>query len=489
MLQLLQPIWLWAGAGIIVPVLIHLWHIKKGKILKVGSVIFLQEYSKQTSTSLKISDWFLLILRCLLIILLAILMAEPQWQQASQTEKQKGWLLINTTNFSETYQHFKPTIDSLLQKNYELHRFNSGFDIAELKDSLMIQLSTSNASGSYWKLIKQFDEKLTGNKPIYVFTNNQLRNFIGNKEAINKQIKWFTYSPKDTKEEWLHSAYKTLNDSIKIVTKNSTETGTYITAETIAFKGGKEGNYTINKQKNIISLNTKNTILIDTSRLLVTIFSDKYGTDATYVKAAIDAIQQFTKKQIFCSIINDLNKLSQNADLVFWLSEIPLQKLGKKSIVIQYSLGKILDSLSWLSNTKTLINKTVITNKNSIAVWHDGFGNPLLSVDCNNPNLYYIHTHFNPSWNDFVWQENFPKLVLSILSEDYQIQKSITRNDRRIIDEQQLSFINTNVTNQNKATIQYALKDFTIIIWLLAFTIFCIERLVSFKTDKSVFNG
>ncbi|MBC7652345.1 MAG: BatA domain-containing protein, partial [Deinococcales bacterium] len=106
MLNVLQPIWLWAIAGIIIPVIIHLWHIKQGKSLKVGSVIFLQESSKQQSSSLKISDWLLLLLRCLLIILLAILLAKPQWQQALQTNKQKGWLLINNTDFSETYKHF-----------------------------------------------------------------------------------------------------------------------------------------------------------------------------------------------------------------------------------------------------------------------------------------------------------------------------------------------------------------------------------------------
>ena len=416
-------------------------------------------------------------------------MAEPQWQQASKTEKQKGWLLINTTNFSETYQHFKPTIDSLLQKNYELHSFNSGFDIAELNDSLMIQSLTSNAADSYWQLTKQLNEKLTGNKPIYLFTNNQLRNFIGNKEATNKQIKWFTYSPKDTIGKWLLTAYKTLNDSIKIVTNNTTEKATYVTSEIIVFKDRKEGNYTINKQKNIISLNAKDTAFIDTSSLLITIYTDKYGTDATYIKAAIDAIQQFTKKQIFCTIITDLNKLPQNTNLVFWLSDIPLQKISKKTKIIQYVPGKILDSLSWLSNTKTLVNKTVITNSNSISIWQDGFGNPLLSVDNSNPNLYYLYTHFNNTWNDFVWQETFPQIVLSILSEDYQIQNQIARNDKRIIDEQQLTFTNTDGSNEKKPTVKYALKDISSIIWLLAFTIFFIERLLSFKTNKPIING
>ena len=113
----------------------------------------------------------------------------------------------------------------------------------------------------------------------------------------------------------------------------------------------------------------------------------------------------------------------------------------------------------------------------------------MLSVDNSNPNLYYLYTHFNNTWNDFVWQETFPQIVLSILSEDYQIQNQIARNDKRIIDEQQLTFTNTDGSNEKKPTVKYALKDITSIIWLLAFTIFFIERLLSFKTNKPIING
>ena len=133
MLQLLQPIWLWASAGIIVPILIHLWHIKRGKTLKVGSIIFLQESSKQQSTSFKISEWLLLLLRCLLTILLAVLLATPQWNQSLQSKNEKGWLVVEKENFLETYHQFKPSIDSLLQSNYELHYFEEGFKKSDLK--------------------------------------------------------------------------------------------------------------------------------------------------------------------------------------------------------------------------------------------------------------------------------------------------------------------------------------------------------------------
>lgn len=489
MLQLLQPIWLWASAGIIVPILIHLWHIIQGKTIKVGSIIFLQESSKQQSSSLKISEWLLLLLRCLLIILLAILLAKPQWRKALQANKQKCWLLISNTDFSETYLQFKPTIDSLLQKDYELHSFVNGFELMALKDSVELASNTSNTAISYWQITKQLDEEVTGNKPIYLFTNNQLQNFIGNKYATNKQIKWSTYAAKDTVEQWLHTAYKTFNDSIKIGIKNSTATATSITFETVAYKDEKKGSYTINKLNNTIKLNAKDSILIDTSRFLVTIFTDKYSVDATYIKAAIDAIQQFTKKQISCTIISDPSKLLQNDNLIFWLSDKPLQNLDKKVKIIQYATGKISDSLTWLSHTKTLINKTIIANNNDITIWQNGFGNPLLSIADSNQNLYYLNTHFNPSWNDFVWHENFPKLILSILLEDYQIQKPFHKNDKRTIDAQQLFFTNNNPLNTKDSLIQYALKDITQIIWLLGFIIFFVERLLSLKSHKLVANG
>ena len=66
MLQLLNPIWLFAIGGIVIPLIIHLWNIKKGKTLKVGSISLLGESSRQSAKSLKLIDLLLLFLRCLL---------------------------------------------------------------------------------------------------------------------------------------------------------------------------------------------------------------------------------------------------------------------------------------------------------------------------------------------------------------------------------------------------------------------------------------
>ncbi|MBC7720556.1 MAG: BatA domain-containing protein [Pedobacter sp.] len=448
MLQLLQPIWLWASAGIIVPILIHLWHIKRGKTLKVGSIIFLQENSKQQSTSFKISEWLLLLLRCLLIILLAVVLAKPQWNQASRSKNEKGWLVIEKENFIETYHHFKSPIDSLLLTDYELHYLEEGFKKANLRDSLSSKFDVSNSTYSYWQLAKQLDEQAITNKPIYLFTKNQLRNFIGSKPAIAKRIKWLTYLPKDTATTWLNKVYKTTIDSIKIITGKSNLTNTFYTPKTVLFNDGKQDKYSINKQNLSIRINDQKPILIDTSTLIITIFTDNYFEDANYVKAALDAIQQFSKQQIKTSIISDTNKLLPKQDWLFWLSDLPLKNLKPETKIIKYNIGKISDSATWMTNKNITTTKSVLATTNNVSIWQDGFGNSLLSIDSINPNIYHFNTHFNPSWNDIVWNENFPKLMLSILSADNDKIKNLDSNDKRILDEQQLHPISKNTIEQ-----------------------------------------
>jgi UDP-N-acetylglucosamine:LPS N-acetylglucosamine transferase len=56
-----------ALAALSIPVIIHLWNIRPGKTLKVGSISLITEASKSTKRSFKLLDILLLIIRCLLL--------------------------------------------------------------------------------------------------------------------------------------------------------------------------------------------------------------------------------------------------------------------------------------------------------------------------------------------------------------------------------------------------------------------------------------
>ena len=125
MFQLLNPIWLFGISGIIIPLLIHLWNVKKGKTLKIGSVSLLGESSRQNARSLRLLDLLLLLLRCLLIIIVSILLAEPVWISSNSASRKGGWILIEKDNFTETYSNFQKEIDSLDQAGFDLHLFEA----------------------------------------------------------------------------------------------------------------------------------------------------------------------------------------------------------------------------------------------------------------------------------------------------------------------------------------------------------------------------
>jgi hypothetical protein len=135
LIQFLQPIWLWAITGIAVPVIIHLWNIREGKTRKVGSIAFLTESASTRAKSLKLSELWLLLLRCLLLIMLALLISKPYWEK-QPGQKEKGWVLIEKQTVPQAYRIYKPTIDSLLAQGFTFHYFNDGFPEATLAGAL-----------------------------------------------------------------------------------------------------------------------------------------------------------------------------------------------------------------------------------------------------------------------------------------------------------------------------------------------------------------
>ena len=79
-----NPTYLWAFLGLLVPIAIHLWSNKEGKVIKVGSIKFLENSESSQSKSIKLNEYLLLFLRLLLLSLLVLILAEPQIHQNSK---------------------------------------------------------------------------------------------------------------------------------------------------------------------------------------------------------------------------------------------------------------------------------------------------------------------------------------------------------------------------------------------------------------------
>ncbi len=76
-MEFVQPILLWGLVGIAIPVLVHLWNGRKGKVVSWAAMQWLTEQKNQASRSSRIDHWLILLLRILFLVILVLLVSKP----------------------------------------------------------------------------------------------------------------------------------------------------------------------------------------------------------------------------------------------------------------------------------------------------------------------------------------------------------------------------------------------------------------------------
>jgi hypothetical protein len=337
LLQLLNPIWLLAISAIIIPLAIHLWNVKRRKTLKIGSTRLFGESSKQNSRSLRFLDLWLLLLRCLILICLAALLAGPSLFEKVKRGKLKGWILLDQAILDESYSAFKPEIDSLIVAGYETHYFNRNFNQFNLPDVLQkppINKPDADDQLSYWSRAKALEPQLPANTEAYVFTDNLLNKFKGPRPTLSSRIIWKTFTSSDSVFNNISSAYGIPGDSIKIILSHSKASGTSFSTENTslpelnpAFKlaGTSMTGIRFNKLDGTLKDKMDSSIVqIDTTTLRIALYTEKYPADLAYLKAALQAVQSFSQRKISLITYREATKIPSGLTWLFWLSERPI---------------------------------------------------------------------------------------------------------------------------------------------------------------------
>jgi Aerotolerance regulator N-terminal len=242
MLRLLEPIGLVAMAGIVIPVVVHLWNDRRGRVLRIGSVALLEGASNRMAWRRRITQWWLLLLRCLILLALAFLLAGPYWQRQARG---KGWVL------SDGGGPYQAMIDSLVKAGYERHVLN---------DTL-----------NYWAGFRAADREAPAGLSFYVFTSGLVGRFAGMRPVTARDVHWHTYAPEDSVERWVQRAWALPGDSMRVLSGLSRATGTSWERRTTALSGP-----------------------VDTAVLRYR----AYGSDSKYINAAMKALERVTGRPI-----------------------------------------------------------------------------------------------------------------------------------------------------------------------------------------------
>ncbi|MEO5683374.1 MAG: BatA domain-containing protein [Chitinophagaceae bacterium] len=441
MFQLLQPIWLFALAGLAVPVIIHLWNQRPGKTLRVGSVALVAENALTYRKRVQLSEILLLILRCLLLGCIALALSKPFLRKPIKNTG-RGWVLMNRVDLPATYNRFKPVVDSLLLSGMEFHYFEPGFAKEHFNDAVKaVPDSTQTSQSSYRAITALLNQQVDARLPLYVFTDNSLQHFSGSRTAASLNLHWFAYT-RDTA-----SSRK----------------------------------------------------LIDTTALYVTIFSRSYINDARYLKAALDAVQQFSKRNIFTKLVTTVPGIPAKQDWLFWLDDDMIPKDKVAANIFAYADGKPVPNISYILPAGKWSFAAVSLYKSVIAPdtlprffdtgWNDGFGHPLLTVQLEpNKANYKLYTHFDPAWNELPWSESFPELLYQLLYAGHE-QVKVAAADNTIIDSTQLMPVLVAEKEAGPKPTLFAETKLTFLFWVMAFVLFFAERCLSFYHRKKSANG
>jgi hypothetical protein len=493
-LHFAQPIWLLASAGIIIPVLIHLWNMQSGKTLKVGSIMLLHESQKQNIRSRVPSDIPLLIVRSLLILALCMLLAGPEWKTKTTGTGVKGWVMMEKDGITATYNAFKPGIDSLLAAGYRFHLLDTSLREQDLSSVLSENDSTKHTPYSRWQLITLIDQRLPAGFPVYLFTDNNLRGFTGERPQVSVNLQWQTYTGPDSIGTAVVGIRKTADDSLRLYTLNSRHTGNTISFISMAAKEF-EGAAETALKKQITDSSVLNRP--DTATLSIAVYTDRPGPEPAYLSAAIKAIANYGKYRVKLSVATQPAELNAQ-DWVFWLSEKAPPSLPGTPRIFKYETGKIRSTDSWIVKdngpftAEPVVLTRYIERTDTMGLeeicWKDGFGHPILTRDNTGSPIYRFYSRFDPSWNGLVWSETFPALLMEML---FPAKHStvLNPNERRILDRTQMLPQQIGSTKKTDRSTSESGKDLNKIFWIIAFILFVAERIVSSIKRKPKLNA
>ncbi len=427
-MTLLTPTYLWGLLGLIVPIAIHLWSRKKMRVIKVGSTKFLTETKSRRSNSIQLNEWWLLILRCLVIALLVITMAQPQLSKA-KTSEQIAYL-------------FEP---SLIASDQGLKRFEAipqesrrllKPDFPKWEDNL--QVSNQDEVPNYWQLAREINQIQADS--IVVFTNAFAKALKGKRPTLVKHIKWITVDTSPTERP---VAALLINDSIDVVTVESN-------SKNLEFKSTRISNTAQGSNASNDSLvfdtGTKRFKIpkIEVELITVKVITDQSTEQQwTYLQAAFEAIEQYTERKIFITPLAELD-------------EAEVSKSDYLIILTKYK-------------TTTKAFRTLYQNPNDLS--------ENIIEKSSNPNEYILTKKLSPK---VVQESNLVKNLLEWLSLGDQFEELIYSYDLRTVAAEQLE---TNVNSDLRSEGKQITADLSMPFWIVIVLLIIAERLLA-KTRK-----
>jgi len=414
-----NPSYLWALLGLLVPLAIHLWSKKEAKTIKIGSVQLLDESNSRQSSSIQLNEWFLLLLRMLIITLVVLLMAGPQWRTKGN-QKQITYLveasIANEASISSVLDSLQEESPVLLLEN--------GFPEWEVD----VGYQAEKSQPDYWQLVQKMDSLRSDS--IVVFTKALVKGIKSMRSNTQKKIHWVVVESEETRDRPL-MAYKR-ESGVELITASSNGRATKIKKEVL------EEGFEINNDS--LRLRSDEAIrvplkTVDTLHINLYV-ADDFEREGKYIEASFRALSAFLKREI---VVRKEDELARDqADLNIWLSNETMND----------SEGK------WLIYQENPLDKQLIASGTQ-------------------KNLFYLTSKLNPK---NTVDQHLPEQLLNIIALDSDLKDLVGNADVRQMDEAELK---PNYVEPKRKRERATLLDVSLWVFAILAALMIVERFIS----------
>ena len=287
-----NPIWLWALSGLLIPIGIHLFSRKEGNVIPLGSIRHLRETPTARYRNIRLNELALLFLRCILIALMACLLAGAEL--AWSPDETRKWLLI------------EPGLENASDVNDIVKQARAqGFEVRSLSDyfpPVSGHTKTLEAS-SYWSALR--DLVLRDLDSAVIISYSYERNFRGERLALPSNINWISYPP--VQKEFVAQAFSISADSVML---RKGKTSAYMTQYETLTAPSRE---------------VPDSVHVTAPEVLqITIFADdEFQYDERVLRACLQAIQSVTPHRLSMTIKKTEEAQESATGISFWLADRP----------------------------------------------------------------------------------------------------------------------------------------------------------------------
>lgn len=381
----------------------------------------MDESDSRQSSSIQLNEWLLMLLRMLILALIVLLMAGPQWR--TKGNQKEITYLVEPSLANEPI--LTAILDSL-QEDASVRLFKKGFPEWDLDTDYRSEQETP----AYWQLAQRLDSLQSDS--MVIFTKALVKGIKSKRPNTQKKIHWVVTEGEETQERPV-MAFKNA-DAVQLVTVSSHGGGTQIKKALI------EDGYQITtagdslllgeESATTVPLRTKDTLQINLY------FDEGFEREGQYVEASFRALSVYLRQPIQVQVKEE--RSNERTDLQIWFSEEPFK----------HSDGK------WLLMKSNMLAKQLIEPGPT-------------------PNIFHLTSRLNPK---NTVEQRFTEQLLGILDVDKETKTLVKDMDRRQIDEATLK---PNYVAPKRKRERATLVDVSLWVFGLVAGLMLVERLIS----------